>query len=161
MRHRFNDLLFHLQSSDALAVLFLSTQEKRHGWVSTITVSGLILWICLSFILVLQFRGYLVERAPWSVIAIVGPVSIWAAIVSAKGIDFYYAGLFTPLWITVGLNILAIYDGKNRITVRQAWKDKIDLESGSHHVTGSDSASSRRAPLRATQSIPSTTVHPC
>ncbi|KAE9577634.1 hypothetical protein CGCF415_v015511 [Colletotrichum fructicola] len=159
MRTHFNDVLFHLQSSDALAILFLSTQEKRHSWASTITVSGLMLWICISFVLLLEFRGYLAERAPWSVIAIAGPVSIWAAIVSVKGIEFYYAGLFTPIWIASGLNILAVYDSKNRTKFRkQMKKDKIDLESGPRHVTGSESTSAICGPLRAAQALSMTIV---
>ncbi|KAK2753626.1 hypothetical protein CKAH01_17546 [Colletotrichum kahawae] len=117
MPNRFYELLFHLQSSDAMEILFLSTQEDRHSWASTITV----------------------RRAPWSVIAIVGPVSIWAAIVTAKGIEFYYAGLFTPTWITVGLNILAIYDGQKPIKVKV---DDPEDPKGHHHVTGSDGTSS-------------------
>lgn len=99
------------------------------------------------------------RRAPWSVIAIAGPVSIWAAIVSVKGIEFYYAGLFTPIWIASGLNILAVYDSKNRTKFRkQMKKDKIDLESGPRHVTGSESTSAICGPLRAAQALSMTIV---
>ncbi|KAF5506944.1 hypothetical protein CGCA056_v013005 [Colletotrichum aenigma] len=160
MRNQYRDLFFHLQTSDAIAILFLATQENRHKWASVLTVGGLIVWILVSFILLLEFRDYLIERAPWTVIAIMIPVSIWTAIFTTTGVDFYYAGLFTPIWITIGLDILAIYDSKHRIKVqRQAWKDKIDLESGPRHVTGSDSTSSRPSPLRNTQAVPSSTTH--
>ncbi|KAF4916406.1 hypothetical protein CGCVW01_v010068 [Colletotrichum viniferum] len=151
MRTQLRQLFFHLQTSDAIAILFLATQESRHSWASVLTASGLMIWILVSFILLLEFKDYLIERAPWSVIAIIIPVSIWIAIFTTKDIDVYYAGLFTPIWITIGLNILAIYDGKNRIRVqRQPWKDKIDLESGPRHATGSDGILSRPSLLRST-----------
>ncbi|KAF4812529.1 hypothetical protein CGCSCA5_v009080 [Colletotrichum siamense] len=70
------------------------------GWTDTLDTR--------LFILLLEFRDYLIERAPWTVIAIMIPVSIWTAIFTTTGIDFYYAGLFTPVWITIGLNVLAI-----------------------------------------------------
>lgn len=70
------------------------------------------------------------RRAPLSVIAVVGPLLIWAMIVDAKGINFNYAGLFTPIWIASGLNILAIHDGKKHLTAeRQKLKDEENTES--------------------------------
>ncbi|KAF4843010.1 hypothetical protein CGCSCA4_v008319 [Colletotrichum siamense] len=123
-----------------------------------VTVSGLVSWIIISFILLLEFKGYLVDRAPWSVIAIVGPISIWASIVSNNGIDLYYAGLFAPIWITAGLNILAVHDGKYRKKFRRkTWRNNIDLESGPTHVTGSDGIPSRRSHIHANRTAHSTT----
>ncbi|KAF4880655.1 hypothetical protein CGCSCA1_v000167 [Colletotrichum siamense] len=162
MRTQIQTLLFQLHTIDALAILCLATQEQRHTWASNVTVSGLLLWIFISFILLLEFKEYLVDRAPWSIIAMVGPIAIWAVIVSTESVDVYYAGLLAPVWIAMGLNTLAIYDGKNRTNVRrQAWKDKMDLENGARHATGSDSTSSRCGPFRAAQTISPTSVHAC
>ncbi|KAL3302790.1 hypothetical protein RB213_007582 [Colletotrichum asianum] len=117
--------LFQLQTSIAIAISVLATQEKRHGWVPVVMVSGLVIWILLSFILLLVFRCYLVQRAPLSVFAIVGPLVIWAIIVDAKEINLNYAGLFTPIWIASGLNILVIHDSKKHFTTeRQKLEDE-------------------------------------
>ncbi|KAF4916410.1 hypothetical protein CGCVW01_v010067 [Colletotrichum viniferum] len=131
MRAQIREFLFHVQTSDAFAILFFATQEKKYDWISIATLSGLIVWIFTSFILILEYKKCLVERAPWTIISVLGPVSIWSAIVTSKEINFYYAGLFTPAWIGAGLIILAVYDSRKCPGhLDGAGKGQIDVERG-------------------------------
>ncbi|KAF4880654.1 hypothetical protein CGCSCA1_v000166 [Colletotrichum siamense] len=131
MRPQIRELLFHVQTSDAFAILFFATQGDKYDWIPIVTLSGLIIWILTSFFLILEYKEYLVERAPWTIIAVLGPVSAWSAIVTTKEIDFYYAGLFTPAWIGVGLIILAVYDSRKCLDrLDGAGKGQVDVERG-------------------------------
>ncbi|KAH0422118.1 hypothetical protein CcaCcLH18_10267 [Colletotrichum camelliae] len=131
MRAQMREVLFHVQTSDAFAILFFATQGDKYDWISIVTLGGLIVWIITSFVLLLEFQEYLVGRAPWTIIAVLGPVSIWTTIVTTREIDFYYAGLFTPAWIGVGLIVLAAYDGRKcPDRLDGAGKGQVDVERG-------------------------------
>ncbi|KAE9577631.1 hypothetical protein CGMCC3_g6101 [Colletotrichum fructicola] len=131
MHAQLREFLFHVQTSNDFAVLFFATQGDKYDWIPIVTLSGFILWILTSFLLTLEYKEYLVESAPWTIIAVLGPVSAWSTIVTTKEIDFYYAGLFTPAWIGVGLIILAVYDSRKCLDrLDGAGKGQVDIERG-------------------------------
>ncbi|KAF5486771.1 hypothetical protein CGCS363_v013041 [Colletotrichum siamense] len=159
MHAQLREFLFHIQTSDAFAILFFATQGDKYDWISIVTLSGLIVWILTSFFLILEYKEYLVERAPWTIIAVLGPVFVWSAIVTTKEIDFYYAGLFTPAWIGVGLIILAVYDRRKCPGhLDGAGKGQDDVERG---IRRRDSSANETggAPTNLKPQVPKTNPH--
>ncbi|KAF4812530.1 hypothetical protein CGCSCA5_v009081 [Colletotrichum siamense] len=159
MHAQLREFLFHVQTSDAFAILFFATQGDKYDWIPIVTLSGLIIWILTSFFLILEYKEYLVERAPWTIIAVSFPVSVWATIVTTKEIDFYYAGLFTPAWVGVGLISLAAYDGRKCSSLLDgAGKGQIDVERGMH-PPDSHRDETGNAPANRKHQVPKTNHH--